>query len=159
MMPKNHMPTLSLQEKVSQMRESAQAFLAACEKLTVQQALAAGVCGEWSAKAVVDHLTGWQVQSLPILEQLRSGVDETLDFDIDAFNRNSVESRVCLSWEESLAAFRESFSAFDRAAGAMPTDPDRHHHGFTSWLNAMIHEYRFHLEHIDQAHKLKNPPT
>ena len=114
-MAPDHMPPPTPQELVAQMKESAKAFLAACEALTPEQAREPGVCGVWSAKAVLDHLTGWQVQSLPILKKLLASDNEAFDLDIDAFNRTSVNSREALSWVESLDAFRESYSAFDEA--------------------------------------------
>jgi hypothetical protein len=136
------------------MKDSAYAFLSACEDLSPTQACKSGICGEWSAKAVVDHLTGWQVQSLPILQQLLSGAAEAFDLDIDAFNRTSVSSREDLSWEESLEALRFSFSAFDQAVDEIPTAQYRTNPGFKSWLKAMTHEYRFHLPHIKNAQKM-----
>ena len=154
MMSHDHKPPPTPQELVSQMKESAQIFLAACESLSQDQALQSGVCGEWSAKAVVDHLTGWQVQSLPILQQLLASQNDEFDFQIDAFNRSSVKSREDLSWQESLAAFKDSYSAFDQAVEEVSPARYRTNEGFKSWLKAMIHEYRFHLPHIKKAQKL-----
>jgi len=150
-MSNDHMPPPTPQELVSQMEEHHQAILEACEKLTPKQAHQPGVCGEWSAKAVVDHLTGWQVQSLPIVQQLLSSENQTIDFDIDAFNQTSVKSREDLSWEESLAAFKGSFDSFDQALDDLPVAHYRTNEGFKSWLKAMIHEYRFHLQHIQNS--------
>ncbi|MFW5714720.1 MAG: maleylpyruvate isomerase N-terminal domain-containing protein [Brevefilum sp.] len=150
-MSKDHMPPPTPQELVSQLKEQFQKFLAVCEELSSNQAYEPGICGEWSAKAVVDHLTGWQVQSLPIVKQLLSSEKKEFEYDIDAFNRTSVTSRADLSWEESLEAFRDSFNNFDEALGDIPVARFRTNEGFKSWLKAMIHEYRFHLQHIQKA--------
>jgi len=150
-MSNDHMPPPTPQELFSQMKEQFEAFLAACEVLSQEQALESGICGEWSAKAVVDHLTGWQVQSLPVVKQLLASEKAEFDYDIDAFNRTSVKSREDLTWEESLAAFRESFQNFDHALQDIPVAHYRTNQGFKSWLQAMIREYRFHLQHIEEA--------
>ena len=147
----DHMPPPTPQELVSQMRANYQAFLSACEDLTEAQALAEGVCGEWSAKAVVDHLTGWQVESLPIVKKLLESAQESLDLEIDSFNRTSVKSREDLSWEESLAVFKDSFDAFDRAMAEVTVSRYRTNQAFKSWVKAMNHEYQFHLAHIRSA--------
>lgn len=150
-MMEDHMPPPTPQELVSQMKAQYQQFLAACDALSTERALAPGICGEWSAKAVVDHLTGWQVQSLPIVRQLLSSEKGDFDVDIDAFNRMSVETREDLSWDESLEAFKESYEAFDEALHDLPAARTRTNAGLKSWLQAMIHEYCFHLQHIEST--------
>jgi len=150
-MSTDHMPPPTPQELLSQMKEGYQALLQVCESLSPEQALVSGVCGEWSAKAVVDHLTGWQVQSLSILQQLLASEKEALDFDIDAFNRTAVRSREDLTWNESLEAFKNSYEHFNEAVGDLPVERYRTNEGFKSWLKAMTHEYRFHLDHIKKA--------
>lgn len=153
-MTNEHMPPPTPSDLVAQMKEKFSAFLSACESLSRAQALEPGTCGEWSAKGVVDHLTGWQVQSLPIVKQLLSTPEAEFTDEIDAFNQTSVKSRETLSWEESLAAFRESFQHFERALAAIPVAQFRTNEGFKSWLKAMIHEYSFHLQHIAAAQRL-----
>jgi len=154
-MAPDHTPPSTPLEWVAQMRESAKDFLAACEALTPEKAREPGVCGVWSAKAVVDHITGWQVQSLPILKKLRTSNNEAFDLDIDGFNRISVEAREELTWEESLEAFRESYSAFDQAAVDISLAHFQGNEGFKSWVKAMIHEYKFHLPQIELALRRK----
>lgn len=141
----------TLQECISQLRDHFQAFLSASEALSLTQALVPGVCGEWSAKAVVDHLTGWQVHSLKIFKALLPGKELRFNVDIDAFNEQSVASRKGLSWTESLEAFKDSFQDFDEAIQVFAASTNKAHPGFRSWLDAMIHEYRYHLEHILKA--------
>ncbi len=153
-MSQDHMPPPTPQDLLSQMKTQYQAFLSACETLSPEQAGEKNICGEWSAKAVVDHLTGWQVHSLPIIQQLLSSEKKALDFDIDAFNRTSVQSREDLTWEASLAAFKSSFTSFDQVLDDLPVAQYRTNEGFKAWLKAMAHEYRFHLPHIEQAQRL-----
>lgn len=148
-----HMPPPTPQELVSQMRENYQSFLESCEALSQEQAHASGACGEWSAKAVVDHLTGWQVESLPILKKLLETDDKDFNLDIDAFNRSSVRDREDLSWEDSLMAFKLSFESFDKGLDDITVSRFRTNAGFKSWLKAMTHEYKFHIVHIQRAQK------
>ena len=141
----------SFPEIVMAMRENCQAFLAVCEALTQEQALIGGICGEWSAKAVVDHLTGWQLASPSFLKGILSSENPILDLDIDAFNQISVQARQALSWKDSLAAFKISFAAFEGALAEIPNAQFKANVGIKSWVKAMNHEYVFHRIHIRKA--------
>lgn len=147
----NHMPPPTPQELVSQMREKYQSFLEACASLSQSQALASGACGDWSAKAVVDHLTGWQVESLPILKKLLETDNEDFALDIEAFNRASVRDREDLTWDDSLTALKLSFESFDKGLETITVSRFRTNPGFKSWLKVMTHEYEFHIVHILKA--------
>jgi hypothetical protein len=138
-------------ELVLRMKADFKTFFLACQSLTVEQALMPGVCGEWSAKAVVDHLTGWQVYSLPIIDKLLAKDKTVFDLDIDTFNQNSVNERQDFPWHESLEAFEESFKAFSKRLDEIPELRFPTEKGFVNWVKAMIHEYQFHLTHIQKA--------
>lgn len=139
------------EELLLQIQDSYQQFLSACENLSSLQALKPGVCGAWSAKAVVDHLTGWQDESLSIVETLLAADQPDLELDIDAFNQSSVLSRENLTWEESLAAFIRSFDKFIKNIEGISGSHLRNHVGLSTWLKAMIHEYQHHLVQIQSA--------
>jgi len=146
-----HMPSPTPQELLSQLQQKYQTFLSACKKLTAAQALEKGVCGRWSAKAVVDHLTGWQLGSLSILKEILQSDETDPNLDIDGFNRMSVDTREDLTWDESLTAFEQSSDLFIDYLGTIADSQYRTSAGFKSWMKAMIHEYQFHLKHIQQA--------
>ncbi len=150
-MKKDHMPPPTPQEMVSQMKDSYETFLSACRALSQEQAMKPDMCGEWNVKAVVDHLTGWQVQSLPIIKALLASDKTAFDYDIDAFNRRSVMDREDLTWEDSLNAFESSFRAFEEGLDDIPVSRFWTEDALKSWLKAMIHEYQFHLSHVQQA--------
>lgn len=138
-------------ELVLRMKADFVTFFSACQSLTIEQALTPGVCGEWSAKAVIDHLTGWQVYSLPIIDKLLAKDKTVFDLDIDAFNQKSVKERQDIPWQESLISFEESFKTFSERLDRIPARRFQTEEGFTDWVKAMIHEYQFHLTHIQQA--------
>jgi hypothetical protein len=140
-------------ETINQMQVDFEAFLQACKALTETQARHPGICGEWSAKQVVDHLTGWQAESVEILGELIDVEENEIALDIDGFNAESVKEREALDWDQSLVALEESFRAFDRALGEISQEAYETHSGVESWVQAMIHEYCFHLTHIEQAQK------
>ena len=143
--------SFSPEHLIFQMRESYQEFFSACERLSSQQALKPGVCGDWSAKAIVDHLTGWQHESLFIVETLLAADQPNFDPDIDAFNQSSVISRQNLTWEESLAAFKRSFDRFVQDMEGISDSQLRNNTRLTVWLKAMIHEYQHHLAQIQKT--------
>jgi hypothetical protein len=148
-----HMPPPAPQSQFEQLQQKFETFLSACKKLTPQEASTKGVCGQWSAKAVVDHLTGWQMESLPILSEVLKSKQTDLDLDIDGFNSTSVSTGKDLTWDESLAAFEHSFKAFNDYLGKISVSQYKTNAGIKSWIKAMIHEYQFHLQHIQQAGK------
>ena len=51
-------------------------------------------------------------------------------------------------------AFKASYDSFDEALSDLPVAQYRTNEGFKSWLKAMAHEYRFHLQHIKKAQRL-----
>jgi uncharacterized protein (TIGR03083 family) len=138
-------------EMIEKMKVSYASFLQACKTLSEDQALSPGVCGEWTAKQVVDHLTGWQVESIEILDRLLRSDEEDIDLDIDGFNAKTVMERASLPWRESLDAFENSFRAFDNELAAISEEEYQAYSGLASWVRAMTHEYRFHLAHIRKA--------
>lgn len=146
-----HMPPPTPQELLSELQQKYQTFLSACKKLSAEQALESGVCGQWSAKAVVDHLTGWQLGSLSILKEILQADEAHLNLDIDGFNSASVKERKDLTWDESLSAFEQSYEVFNEYLDSIADSQYRTSAGFKSWMRAMIHEYQFHLQHIQQA--------
>lgn len=150
-MYKDHMSPITPDELVRQMREDYKAFFTTCQALTESQSMEPGVCGAWSAKAVVDHLTGWQVQSLSIITALLAEEKTAFDLDIDKFNQISVNERQKLSWQESQKAFDDSFNAFIDGLDEIPESHFQNEEGLIAWVKAMIHEYKFHLKHIQKA--------
>ncbi len=140
------------------MREAYEAFLAAATSLNPEQANTSGACGEWSAREVVDHLTGWQVQSPPILEAILAEAPDAFEYDIDSFNEAAVAERADLSWEESLKAFTDSYQAFAEAFSAVPEAKTRTNQSFKAWIRAMIQEYAFHLTHLQEAQTFSSSP-
>lgn len=147
---------VTTQELVSQMNAHYRAFLLACKELSQVQALNEGVCGEWSAKAVVDHLTGWQEESLSILKDiLKPGITD-FDIDIDAFNRAAVKEKENFTWDESLKDFQTSFELFVKNLEEILISQVQVNEGLKSWLKAMSYEYQFHISHILAAKNFRN---
>ncbi len=153
-MTEKHTPPPTPQDLKARMSNAFNDFLTACKTLTPKQWQHPDVCGEWSAKQVVDHLTGWQLKSLTILDSLANTAFNTFDNDIDSFNASSVEDRKTLSWQESLEDFERSYQTFDQALSKVSEAQFRANQGFASWIKAMIHEYDFHLSHIQGAQDL-----
>ncbi len=147
-MPDNPATALPPSELIANMNSAYQDFLAACQSFEPQKAALSGACGDWSAKSVVDHLIGWQVQSLSILDALTKGRSDAFDFDIDAFNAASVENRKDTSWQESLQDLQDSFADFKKALEKIKAAQFQTNKGFAAWIKAMIHEYEHHLSHV-----------
>jgi uncharacterized damage-inducible protein DinB len=144
-------PPPTPQDLKARMSSAFDDFIGACNALTPEKWQQSNACGEWSAKNIVDHLTAWQKESLTILESLLEGTSNVFDYDIDSFNAASVKDLENLSWQESLEDFEASYRAFEQALSQVTEAQYRTNKGFTAWIKAMIHEYEFHLPHIQAA--------
>lgn len=113
-----------------------------------------GVCGRWSPKDVIAHLIGWDTEIIYALDLFARGDGETYDnqFDIDNFNKQSVNSRKNLTWgnimndlsqahkglQEIVIILNEknmeSSSGFGQALVGRKNDYEVHTNQFLNWL-------------------------
>ncbi|MBN2413465.1 hypothetical protein JXQ31_17435 [candidate division KSB1 bacterium] len=67
-----------------------------------------GVCGIWSPKEVVAHITGWEKEVLKQFRNFLTGTATNVKYNINAYNRESVKSRQHLSWSETVKELEEA---------------------------------------------------
>ncbi len=66
----------------------------------------ANACGWWSPRQVMAHESGWLVELLRRYDLFDADNDQPVNYDFDAFNAKSVESRAGLDWDATIAEFR-----------------------------------------------------
>ena len=99
-----------------------------------------GVCGDWSPKEIISHLTGWDKSMQAFV--LDPDVFDPPD-DIDAFNAKSVSERQHLSWDESIAELQAGFRGLQEAISTVTSDM-RIYTRVSGWLKGRREDYDFH---------------
>jgi hypothetical protein len=89
-----------------------------------------GVCGWWSVKDIVAHLTSFEVALVDILQSLRGGgatpqLDEMLALDPEEFNRVQVERRTHRSVEEVLSELSDAHAQVMERIAMLPIERRR----------------------------------
>jgi uncharacterized protein (TIGR03083 family) len=125
--------------------------LALIEAISPEQATKPGACGDWSARDVVAHFTGWHPEGQAKLQSVLDDTYERTKYDFDAFNAESVAARKHMSWQEIVEEFKQSHATL--VAFAEPLDDtlweNKRAHG---WLVSVTsHHYPQHYEHLEKA--------
>ena len=72
------------------LREERENFLSAIDGLTNEELILPGVCGEWSVKDIMAHITAWEAELVKLLWQVsQGGIPTTVHFtnpDVDQIN-------------------------------------------------------------------------
>ncbi|MSQ10275.1 MAG: hypothetical protein EXR52_04640 [Dehalococcoidia bacterium] len=125
-------------------------FAAAADRLTPTQREAPRAPGEWSPRAVVAHLVGWDQAFADGLRLVLNGTPELFQppTDVDGFNAVSVTARQQLSWDELRSTLTvtegdvQSIARLAERAG-LPSDS-----GFGRWLQGQAEDYTHHAQQL-----------
>lgn len=83
-----------------------------------------GVCGEWSVRQIIAHVTGWDEYIYGLLDKVWWDGEALLawPFDVDEFNAYHVAKREDMTWQDLLHAFR--LSGWGIQGHLAPFEPD-----------------------------------
>lgn len=105
-------------------------FLTLADLLTVEEHTTKPVCGVWTLKDLLGHLTDWELVGVDGLRQLAAGQTPEFDYEIpdfDTFNNKNAAARFDQSWEQVWADFtatrRELTDLFDELPEAALARP------------------------------------
>lgn len=134
-------------------------FLALLGQLDAAEATRAGVCGAWSAKEIVAHLTGWLWEGE---RRLRNRFEEDGQpmppvGDVDARNAQAVAERADLSWQETLDEFRRADMTFAATAAQVSQRDHDADERYARWVAIMVSEYGNHGAEIRAVHAAPSP--
>lgn len=135
---------------VSELRELQKELLEAAQRLEESQREQSGVCGVWSPKEVLAHLTGWDKEVTRQFRLFQDGLEKAIEHDIDKFNQQSVSKRSQLSWEETLAEYRDVQNEFIEVAHSIPPSELSQNGEYHDWMNVQIEHYQHHLRQFNQ---------
>lgn len=119
------------------------------ETYPIAKAEQSGALGVWSPKQIIAHLSGWVVEATQRYRDIPQGntPDKTY-LDWDAFNAESVESRAHLSWDETLADFKQAVATWVieiEAISAVMVAKDAR---FLEWLTSQNQEFQNHANDL-----------
>ena len=141
--------------KYLQIQSSYTDFVSLLETYPKDKAEEAGALGVWSPKQIVAHLSGWVVEASQRFRDISQGNKQDKTYgDIDRFNAESVDYRESLSWDETIADFKQVvttwFSEVEKISAIMVAKDKR----FLEWLTALHNELHHHAD--DLRHFIKD---
>jgi hypothetical protein len=112
------------------------------------------VSEEWTIKDVIAHISGWDTYTIHSLKAFLRGDIPEWGGDVEDFNRQQIESRSGLSWEELVAEFEDTgykmVQAYSQVPGILwekPIWPDQE---ITPKQSLQDDIYHYGQEHLPQ---------
>jgi hypothetical protein len=137
-------------EMVAHYEQTYSAFVLASQKIKVEDRLKGGVCGFWSPKQVVDHLTGWLREALKNFEKIQAGEIVDLEYDDDTFNAHAVADRTQLTWNESLADLEDARMKMIHFVTQLTVEDLSKSKVYANWIEGMAEDYQLHRDQLLQ---------
>lgn len=125
-------------------------FIESAESLPVEKRESSGVCGDWSPREVVAHISGWDAEVLRQFELFNSGFTGEVEHDIESFNQQSVASRGSLDWEETLEELRQIHRCYPAALETVGEIHRASNSQYEEWLQVLIEHYEHHTEQLQR---------
>lgn len=137
-----------LNAAISEFRVAYEDLLTLVDQYPAARREAAGACGEWSARQVLAHCSGWIVEAQRRYDGYDAGDSQKVEYDFDEFNAGSVSARANQSWGETVAELRTLATAFVERAGAIPAETAATETRYAGWLDALSEDCREHTEQL-----------
>lgn len=104
-----------------------------------------GACGDWTAREVVCHSTGWEAEALRRLREVRANpLSPERTYDDDLFNAAQVAARRELGWVAALADLAVAHAALSAFLGTItPEEAARDGH-FAEWAHGRASDFAEH---------------
>ncbi|HEU5199988.1 MAG TPA: DinB family protein [Ktedonobacterales bacterium] len=127
-------------------------LLEACEQIDPALHEQQVVDGQWSPKALVAHLTGWEHEATERFWRFLAGPTENITYDNDSFNSRSIAARQHLTWNQTIRELKTARQSFLEAIAAVTPDDLAHEPRFSEWLANITEHY---AEHTMQLQNIK----
>ena len=108
-----------------------------------------GACGEWSAKDVVSHSSGWDEEAVARLVAIRDdpGLPDR-SYDVERFNASAVSARRPLSWDAALAELQETHRRLAALLASVTPEEARRDPRFGEWAEGRATDFAFHAAQL-----------
>lgn len=143
------MPTawVKLIEKLSKLQHE---FIKVAQQVEKSKRNQPGVCGSWSPKQVVAHITGWDKEVIRQFDLFQDGLEKAIEHNIDEFNKKSVQERSHLSWEETIAELQQVHEQFYQRAKSISSQELSKNGEYKDWIEVQIDHYLHHTEQLEK---------
>ena len=110
-----------------------------------------GVCGSWTPRQLLAHLSGWVAEAIHRFSVIQAGDPTSIQYDweIDyaGFNHESVAARAGLSWDETVAELRSLVEGFHQQAQTVSAAEAAADPRYDEWLEGLWKDC---VEHMGQ---------
>ncbi len=103
-----------------------------------------GACGVWSPRETVAHLSGWLAEAQRRYSQFDDHISGNMDYDLDAFNAESVAARSYYGWNSTIAELRGLVQDLIHRAEAIPHERRAADLRYREWLVALAQDCTLH---------------
>lgn len=147
---------LSYQDRLDRLGRVYRAFFALVDDYTEDRRELTGACGEWNARQVMAHMSGWLTEAVQRYDAFERGDTSTVDYDDEhdnaRFNQASVDERAGLNWEETVQDLRQSYERYLTRAGKV-VDPEQDPR-YANWQQGLWQDC---VEHLGQLTRFHDP--
>ncbi len=126
-------------------------FLEVCDQLDSRLYENTTIDGQWSAKDVVAHLTGWDHEATERFWRFLAGPTEDITYNADEFNSRSVAARQHFSYGQALKELKTVHRGLEEAIAAVQPEDLENESRFVEWMEALSTHY---AEHTMQLRRL-----
>ncbi len=127
-----------------------QKFIKVAQQLEKSKRDQPGVCGSWSPKQVVAHITGWDKEVIRQFGLFQDGLQKAIEHDTDEFNKQSVKKRSHLSWEETIAELQLAHDQFYQRAKSISSQELSENEEYIDWVEVQIDHYIHHTKQLEK---------
>jgi hypothetical protein len=123
-------------------------FIGVADSLRVGKRVQAGVCGEWSPRQVVAHMSGWDAEVLRQFDLFAAGNTGEITFDIDEFNVRAVDERSDLDGHAIVDELRDLHAQFAERLARIGQGDRAENPQYREWVEVLIEHYRHHTRQL-----------
>lgn len=125
------------------------AFHAAAVALPPHWREEAGACGDWTAREVVCHATGWEAEALARLRAIRAEpAAPERAYDDDRFNAAQVSARREFGWAEALAELTTTHAALAAFLATIGPGEAARDGRFVEWAQGRADDFAEHTAQL-----------
>lgn len=143
------MPTAwnNLIEELNQLQHE---FIEVAQQLEETKRNQPGVCGSWSPKQVIAHITGWDKEVIRQFGLFQDGLEKAIEHNLDEFNKDSVQKRRHLNWNETILELQRVHQQFYQSAMSVSSQALAQNGEYRNWVQVQIDHYKHHTKQLEK---------
>jgi hypothetical protein len=126
-------------------------FLEACDQLDQSLHEQGTIDGQWAARDMVAHLTGWDHEATERFWRFLAGPTEDVAYDNDEFNARSVAARQHFTYQQAVKELRSVHRGLEEAIAAIQPEDLAANHRFEAWLTILSEHYEEHTAQLQSV--------